>query len=93
MPAAYAPAWKSIQSGPDATTAPFWGLVSCPMNCTESPSGSIPESGMVILTVSPARTRAVTVLGTGGLFVAASRSRTAMDTSAVAHCPSAPTTR
>ena len=63
------------------------------MNCTESPSGSIPESGTVIRTVSPAITRPVTVFGTGGLLVAASRSRTAMLTSAVAHWPSAPNTR
>ena len=52
----------------------------------------MPESGIVIRTTSPARTRAVTVLGTGGLFVAASRSRTAIVTSAVAHWPSSPTT-
>ena len=48
---------------------------------------------MVMRTVSPASTRAVTVFGTGGLFVASSRSRTAMVTSAVAHWPSSPTTR
>ncbi len=43
-------------------------------------------------TVSPAMTRATTVRGTGGLLVAALRSRTEISTRAWARCPSGPTT-
>ena len=69
-------------------TAPFSGFVSWPSSCTESPSGSIPDSGIGMRTVSPASTRAVTVFGTGGLFEASSASRTEMRTSALANWPS-----
>jgi hypothetical protein len=51
-------------------------LLVTPMSCTESPSGSTPLSGIWMRTVSPARTRAVTRRGTGGLLVAAFSSRT-----------------
>ena len=93
MPAEYSPASYWIESLVTRTTAPFSGLVSWPSSCTESPSGSTPESGIGIVTVWPAKTRAVTVFGTGGLLVEASSSRTAMVTCAVAHCPSGASTR
>lgn len=74
-------------------TEPLSGLDPTPTSCTESPSGSIPFSGTVIRTDEPATTRAVTVCGTGGLFVAASRSRTEIETAASAYWPSGPATR
>ena len=86
MPASY-----SIVELPTATTPPLPGLVSCPSSCTESPSGSMPSSGMSMVTLSPAMTRAVTVVGTGGWLVSAFGSRTSMLTCACAVWPSGPT--
>ena len=93
VPAEYSPASYSSQSPPRETTAPRSGLDSCPSSCTESPSGSVPPSGMGMRTVSPAITRAVTVCGTGAELVSGSASRTEMCTFAVANCPSEASTR
>ena len=74
-------------------TAPRSGLDSWPSSCTESPSGSVPPSGMGMRTFSPAITRAVIDGGTGAELVSGSASRTEMLTVAVAFWPSDATMR
>ncbi len=79
-----------MKPGPTESTEPFSGLLAMPISCTESPSGSMPDSGTSMRTVSPASTRAVTRPGVGALFVAASTSRTDIVTRACAVWPSGP---
>lgn len=72
-------------------TVPFEGAVSMPTSATESPSGSIPVSGMGMRAVVPAMARALTVRGRG-LALSSPTALTRRVTCAESSCPSGPRT-
>ena len=77
----------SSQFSAMAVIRPRVGPVSGPSTRTESPSASVPCTGIMTLALVPASTRPVTAFGSGGLF-ATSSAITVIRTCADAVCSS-----